>query len=176
MILKLRHSFSLPLCIIAIFLSAILPSTYAQASEYAQIGWEDLIPEGVPYSEIIGQGEIDYEADTWKPLYDQNATKFNETLANTPVKIPGYILPLELNEDGITEFILVPYIGACVHVPPPPPNQLIFVRTQQPWPTDSMWDAVWLSGTLETELQDLGIAETGYQITADKIEVYDWFE
>lgn len=144
------------------------------AARVKEITWDDLIPPGVPYGEIIGEGEMDVANDTWSPVYDANATKLNETLDGTLIRMPGYIIPLTLDANGVTEFILVPYIGACIHVPPPPPNQLVFTTTETPWPSDQLWDAVWVEGVLRTRLQETGIAETGYALTAQKMEPYQW--
>jgi uncharacterized protein len=44
------------------------------------------------------------------------------------VSIPGFMVPLEDDLDKVTEFLLVPYAGACIHVPPPPPNQMVYVE------------------------------------------------
>ena len=99
-----------------------------------EITWDDLIPPGVPYSEIIGDGEMDAANDTWRPIYDENGAKLNTSLDGQRVKLPGYIIPMDLGADGVTSFVLVPYVGACIHVPPPPANQLVFVTTERPWP------------------------------------------
>jgi len=146
----------------------------ATAAPFREITWDDLIPPGIPYAEIIGEGEYDEQADTWSPVFDENATKLNATLDGVPVKLPGYIIPLDMGADGVTSFILVPYVGACIHVPPPPPNQLVFVTTETPWPSEDLWDAVWVFGKLSAQLQSTEIAEIGYQLVADRIEIYEW--
>ncbi|WP_424926790.1 DUF3299 domain-containing protein [Amaricoccus tamworthensis] len=146
----------------------------AWPNTYREITWEDLIPPGVPYSEIIGEGEIDQVNDTWAPIFDANATKLNPELDGADVKLPGYIVPLDMGSDGVTSFILVPYVGACIHVPPPPPNQLVFVTTEDPWPSDSLWDAVWVLGRMSAQLNSTELAETGYEISANEIEIYEW--
>ncbi len=152
---------------------ALLPAA-AKASPFREIRWEDLIPPGVPYAEIIGEGEMDARNDTWNPVFDENATKLNTALDGASVKLPGYIIPLESGADGVTSFVLVPYVGACIHVPPPPPNQLVFVTTATPWPSDNLWDAIWVYGRLSARLQSTEIAEIGYQIEAENIEIYEW--
>ena len=139
-----------------------------------EISWDDLIPADVPYPEIIGEGEIDLEADTWNPIFDENARKFNESLRDEFIKLPGFVVPLETGAKGITSFILVPYYGACIHVPPPPPNQLVMVSTDVPWRDASFYGAVWVSGNLMIETTSTEIAETGYKINADFIEEYEW--
>ncbi|MDJ0640749.1 MAG: DUF3299 domain-containing protein [Paracoccaceae bacterium] len=153
--------------------STLLPTT-ALALTPREIGWEDLIPPGVPYSEIIGEGDMDVANDTWAPIYDANATKLNEDLDGAFIRMPGFIIPLEISRKGVTDFLLVPYVGACIHVPPPPPNQLVFVSTKKPWPDDKLWDAVWVVGTMRTKLQSTELGETGYKLTAEHMEVYVW--
>ncbi|MEM9577428.1 MAG: DUF3299 domain-containing protein [Pseudomonadota bacterium] len=139
-----------------------------------EIGWDDLIPPGVPYAEIIGDGEIDMVNDTWLPEFDENATKLNDALDGAYIRMPGYVLPIDISAEGVTSFIMVPYVGACIHVPPPPANQLVFVDTATPWPSDQLWDPVWVTGRMRHQLQSTTLADIGYALTADLIEVYDW--
>jgi hypothetical protein len=146
----------------------------AFASAPLEIGWSDLIPPGVPYAEIIGEGDLDEVNDTWAPIFDENATKLNEALDGKLIRMPGFILPIELGSAGVTDFILVPYIGACIHVPPPPPNQLVFAQTKEPWPGDELWTPVWVVGTMYTRLQTTELAETGYALQVENMEVYEW--
>jgi len=153
--------------------SAVLPHV-AQARAATEIGWDDLIPPGVPYSEIIGEGFMDERNDIWRPLFDANATKLNDALDGAYIRMPGFIIPIDLSVDGVTSFVLVPYVGACIHTPPPPPNQLVFVTADTPWPNDDLWEAVWVTGRMEHEIQTTGIAETGYTLQADEMEVYVW--
>ncbi|MEO9826999.1 MAG: DUF3299 domain-containing protein [Paracoccaceae bacterium] len=149
-------------------------ATPALAAKPKEIGWDDLIPPGVPYSEIIGEGDLDEVNDTWSPIFDANATKLNEALDGAYVRLPGFVLPLEMGAEGVTDFVLVPYVGACIHTPPPPPNQLIFARTKTPWPSEELWAPVWVVGTMFTRLQTTAIAETGYSLNVDSMEIYEW--
>ena len=139
-----------------------------------EITWDDLIPPGVPYSEIIAEGELDEENDYWRPIFDENSTKLNPALADAYIKMPGFIIPIDISADGVTSFILVPYVGACIHVPPPPPNQLVFVSTKVPWPSERLWGAVWVTGTMQNKVQYTEVADTGYELEADQIEIYIW--
>lgn len=159
---------------LALGLAGVVTPRFAFAAAAREITWDDLIPPGVPYSEIIGEGELDEVNDTWNPIYDANATKLNETLNGAYIRMPGYIVPLELGANGVTRFLLVPYVGACIHTPPPPPNQLVFVSSETPWPSDQLWDAVWVTGVMHTRLQSTELGETGYALTADKMEIYEW--
>ena len=146
----------------------------ARAATPIEISWDDLIPPGVPYAEIIGEGELDEANDTWSPIFDANATKLNDELDGAYISMPGYVLPLRIGAEGITDFVLVPYIGACIHVPPPPPNQLVFVNTETPWPGEQLWEAVVVTGLMRTQLLTTAVAETGYSLQADHIGVYQW--
>lgn len=160
-----------------IIVSAIAATATARpclAATPLEIGWDDLIPPGVPYAEIIGEGEMDLSNDTWSPIFDANATKLNQRLDGAYVRLPGFILPLEIGAKGVTDFILVPYVGACIHTPPPPPNQLVFAKAKRPWPSDQLWDAVWVVGTMRTQLQSTKIAQTGYALSVDAMEIYEW--
>ncbi len=152
---------------------AALPQA-VQAKTPKQVQWDELIPPGVPYSEIIGDGEIDFVNDTWRPLFDENATKLNAALDGAYVKMPGYVIPLDIGARGITRFVLVPYVGACIHVPPPPPNQLVIVDTDTPWDGSGLWEAVWVTGEMRHALQSTELADIGYALTADEIELFVW--
>jgi uncharacterized protein len=146
----------------------------AFANTPVEIMWEDLIPPGVPYSEIIGEGEMDEMNDFWRPIFDTNATKLNPILDGVYIKMPGFVIPLDLSDDGVTRFVLVPYVGACLHTPPPPPNQLVHVTTETPWPSNDLWSAVWVTGQMTHSLQSTEVAQTGYALTADAMEIYEW--
>ena len=153
--------------------SAALPRA-ALAKTPTEITWDDLIPPGVPYSEIVATGEMDETNDIWQPIFDENATKLNPVLDGAYIKMPGYIIPIDQSTDGVTSFVLVPYVGACLHTPPPPANQLVFVTTNKPWPSDNLWDAVWVTGQMQHELQSTEVAETGYLLKAEEMETYVW--
>ncbi len=146
----------------------------ALAATPREIMWDELIPAGLPYSEIIGEGEVDLINDTWNPIYDANATKLNEDLNGAYIKMPGFIIPFDISAEGVTNFMLVPYVGACIHTPPPPANQLVMVNAETPWPGDQLWDAVWVTGMMRTQLQSTDLGQTGYEIVADAMEVYVW--
>ena len=139
-----------------------------------EITWDDLIPPGVAYAEIIGQGEVDEANDRWLPQFDENATKLNKELHGAYIKMPGYVLPIDMSTAGVTSFIMVPYVGACIHTPPPPANQLVFVDSKRPWLSDKLWDPVWVTGRMRHELQSTTVADIGYALDADLIEGYEW--
>ena len=148
--------------------------TAGLANTPREITWDDLIPAGIPYGEIIGEGELDEAQDTWRPVFDENASKLNNDLRGAFIKIPGYMIPIDQTTAGVTSFVLVPYVGACIHTPPPPPNQLIFVQSDTPWPQDNLWNPVWVTGNINHDIQTTDVAETGYALQASKIEHFEW--
>lgn len=97
------------------------------------------------------------------------------------VRLPGYALPLEMADTGVTEFFLVPYIGACIHVPPPPPNQMVLVHVEKPFPTEDMYVPVWVTGRITTQSESKKLSlvdgenliETGYTIEATGVAAYE---
>ncbi len=104
----------------------------------------------------------------------------NPEVLDKTVRMPGYILPLEMDGDLAVEFLLVPTVGACIHTPPPAANQLIHVRYPQGYPIRGMYDPVWIVGELQSE-QQLELVtysdgqrnvESTYVMTAIDIEQY----
>lgn len=76
--------------------------------------------------------------------------------------VPGYVVPLEGDENVITEFLLVPYFGACIHIPPPPVNQTIYVKPRYPLLVDESWDIITVAGTLQAESATSDFGAAGY--------------
>ncbi len=85
------------------------------------------------------------------------------------VRIGGYVVPLDFEATNVKEFLLVPFVGACIHVPPPPPNQIIYVKAAKSFSVEGSFDPVWVTGTLKVASRDTGLAETGYSIEAAKV-------
>jgi hypothetical protein len=114
--------------------------------------------------------------------YKEIRTSVVEALNGQQVRIPGYFLPLEQSDTKVTEFLLVPYIGACIHVPPPPPNQIVHVRTLQKkgFSSKNLYTPVWVTGviTAKSMVKDLYLADgsaginIGYTMQAKRIEPY----
>jgi hypothetical protein len=90
------------------------------------------------------------------------------------VAIAGFIVPLDLDATTVKEFLLVPYIGACIHVPPPPPNQVIYVRSEKGVKITGLFDAVTVTGVLGQTEMTTELADVGYRINADKVEAYEF--
>jgi len=151
-----------------------------QASDIKELEWEDLIPTSWrPDSELVfkyNNGEIDDKdpriiALRKKMEQLQKLAPVNNSLDGLKVKIPGFVVPLEGDGKKVSEFLLVPYHGACVHVPPPPANQIVYVRSK---PTvRKLMETVWVTGTLKIAKIKNQVAEANYTLHADKIETYE---
>ena len=180
-------SVALYLTLVASISSAVLPGSVS-AAEVTTIEWTDLMPEeDLKALQQMPEVQHDYSqpspfddnyqgddpvAQQWQQIL--NSAKVVEKYNNTKVRVPGFIVPLEFDsEQNVTSFFLVPYFGACIHVPPPPPNQIIYVKYPQGAPIQQLWDVIYLIGTLKTESVSHDLAETAYVIEGTAIEEYD---
>ena len=94
-------------------------------------------------------------------------------LAGKLVKIPGFTVPLEDWASSATEFLLVPYVGACIHTPPPPPNQLVYIQMDEgKRATMDGWNPVWVEGVLEIEMTQSVYGYVGFTITGQRVYPY----
>lgn len=125
--------------------------------------------------------ELERQLDEIEEELDRRDVMVNRDLDGSIVRIPGYALPLEMTEGGITEFLLVPYVGACIHVPPPPPNQMVFVELREEYEVKSLFDPVWITGQLRVEQASRSLnyvdgtsdVATGYALSGVTIEPYE---
>lgn len=92
-----------------------------------------------------------------------------DSLNGRMVRIGGYVVPLDFEATRIKEFLLVPYVGACVHVPPPPANQIVYVTLTDPIEIKGAFDPVAVTGRLSTEPAFTGLADTGYTLAAEAV-------
>lgn len=107
-------------------------------------------------------------------------TATNDSIVGATVRIPGYLLPLEFKDQKAVQFLLVPTVGACVHTPPPPPNQMVYVRYPTGFKITGPYSPIWITGRLETDnlSPDIGFidgrrqVEVGYVMEADAVEPY----
>ena len=117
--------------------------------------------------------------------FDRMLAVYNETLVDRldgrDVEIPGYALPLEYSGAQISEFLLVPYVGACIHVPPPPPNQIVHVRFPEGFESEGLFTPVLVVGRISTGHSSRSLTyvdgsadiAVGYSLDASAIEIYD---
>ncbi len=158
----------------------------ARETEAAGYGDEDLESLRDTAVAHLAEGGLDAdqvleELDNFVAAANANNSKLVEALNNKNVKIAGYVLPTEFSGDLVIEFLLVPYVGACIHTPPPPANQMIHVEVEEGFITEGMFAPVWVMGKIRTELSTQSIflvdgsadVDAGYQIKASDIEPYE---
>jgi uncharacterized protein len=156
------------------------PKAPAKPGSPRVLKWDELVPAGWdPMKDLAGLDMAGLsDAD---PRAAQMMKKMREVWDNAPtnpalegqaVRIPGFVVPLEETKDGVKEFLLVPYFGACIHSPPPPSNQIIHVLPRSPAKGVRSMDAVWISGTLTTSRTDSYMGASSYRIEALSVEPY----
>ena len=156
---------------------ALMPQV-ARAKDYVDLDWADLIPNNKTTSpSILDDFKELLEAlaatdETNAPIEQKVSSGVRSDWNGMAVRLPGYVVPIEFSSTGVTEFILVPFFGACVHVPAPPPNQLVLVTTKSPYNSKGIYEAVNVTGIFNTESTTTQLAEIGYTLLADSIESY----
>lgn len=153
------------------FGAALLATRFAHAKDYVDLEWTDLVPEGQNVIPPALQSLIEHDQSA--PSGQQPASSGVRTDWNGQiVRLPGFILPIDFSGTGVTAFILVPFVGACVHVPPPPANQLVFVTTEKPYESSGMYEPVNVIGMFGTASTSTQLADIAYALSADRIEPY----
>ena len=169
------------LCVVLLWVGA------AQAA-LEETDWLDLMPESDRQA-LFDMPEITHDTpEVDSGFYTPSAGGLRTTDKNMPdvmystqtvpeldgrqMLLGGYPVPLETNEQGrFVEFFLVPYPGACIHVPPPPPNQIILVRYPQGILLDDIYAPLWVEGTLRVEISSNDLADSAYAIEAQSVQV-----
>ncbi|CUH52913.1 hypothetical protein SAMN04488037_103164 [Shimia marina] len=110
------------------------------------------------------------------------STASNPEIIGESIRLPGYLLPLEMEGEKAVEFLLVPTVGACIHTPPPPANQIVRVSYPDGFPAEGFYTPIWITGALEEELvrQSLFMVDgdtevdVTYQMKAETVELYEY--
>lgn len=164
----------------------------AEKVDYQEIEWTDLMPKEdldalmnppAYLDEIADGSEEDTLDDQFKNPQDNPDDPYQKALMSTriipefhqrKIRLPGFIVPLDFDDHQIiTTFLLVPFFGACIHLPPPPPNQIIFATYEPGLPLDDLSDAFFVEGTIFTELKEHDLATSAYSMTIDRILPYE---
>jgi hypothetical protein len=150
------------------------------AGSFQLIDWDALIPKGwdpMKDFKTLGMsmlGDSDPRAqealDRLKHAWDTAPTE--AAMDGKRVRLAGFVVPLDGNENALREFLLVPYFGGCIHVPPPPANQIVHVLLTTPLKGVKTMDALWVSGTLHVAIQDTAMGTSGYRMDAERTEPY----
>lgn len=161
-------------------------------SAFKTIEWTDLMPKEDldallnPPSYITDVEDGSFEDQISNQIQNTLAAasddRYQQALVSTrivpemnaqAIRVPGFIVPLEFNDQQlVTQFFLVPYFGACIHVPPPPPNQIIFVNYSKGLKLDSLYNPFWVSGMLKTSIVENETATAAYTMQMQSYENY----
>ncbi len=159
--------------------------------QYDTYEWTDLLPDSDLQALLnppefifdIEEGSADDTLlDPLKAPATEAETAYEKALISTSirpeldgkdVRIAGFIVPLEFDTDqSVRQFFFVPYFGACIHVPPPPPNQLILVDSEQKLNVTDIYQPYWIQGELRTTLHENDIATSAYTMNLHHVELY----
>ncbi len=167
-----------PRLTVLLSLMALLLIAPARA-EFTPIAWTDLIPEDIKEDTVaLIQSTRNPMVHTSPDLAPQ---RVNPDLLRTvakfhgkTVRLAGFMVPLDGDDQGPRTLLLAPYAGACIHVPPPPPNQLIYIEMEEgefvPW--DYYNEPFYIEGEITIEHVDGEMAQTSYTIRNARFEPY----
>ena len=159
-----------------------------QDESYETIEWVNIMPADdlealMNPPDYIGQIVDGSSEDNMDPLNElakdnEQVQRFQSALASTniveeylgkKIRIPGFIVPLEGEDQTITEFFIVPFFGACLHMPPPPPNQIIHVQYETGVELENLYDAFWFEGTLSAKLISNDLGASAYALNIKSV-------
>jgi len=142
---------------------ALIPDDYSPEKLLAEYQPENMEDDDPRASELM---------DKLRKLWDEAPVR--PELDGQTVRLPGFTVPLEGDSQETTSFLLVPYYGACIHVPPPPANQTVYVLTEPGKGTKlGEFDVVWITGTMSVKRMDNDMAEAGYTLYATDVAPYE---
>jgi len=146
---------------------------------------EGMTKEAADAAEWLKQEGVDIEGllvrrEEIKQLRIKRANAMDQGLHGTSIRMPGYALALEYEDKRVKEFLLVPWVGACIHTPPPPPNQIVYVEAAEAFQVASRFEPVWIEGTMEVGaakkqlflVDGTADIDIGYSLTDAVVEPY----
>jgi len=150
------------------------------------IKWEELMSQA-DLAAILNAPEVSHEGFGWEEQLNEGSPEemafskalhsfdVNPELLGKRILLPGFVVPTAYNEDRlVTEFFLVPFFGACIHVPPPPPNQIIYITYEAGLRLDNMSEAYYVVGELNGQVVRHDLADSAYRMEAEQIEIYTY--
>ncbi|MGB0662429.1 MAG: DUF3299 domain-containing protein [Pontibacterium sp.] len=148
-----------------------------------QLDWSALMPEDYSLDSLFDDQQeqlanIDDYSNEAMLLMDEMMAKLQSApivpeMDGKMVRIPGFVVPVQGDGETIKTFFLVPYFGACLHLPPPPSNQIVYVNFEPGTSIDNLYDAIWVTGKLTIENTHNDLASSGYSLEAYVIEPYE---
>jgi hypothetical protein len=145
--------------------------------------WDDLMPKDWnPFAQLDAMRDSAGKIEDGTAEADRLMRAFVTAGKSAPVvpdldgqrvRLPGFVVPLDHDGTKVSSFLLVPYFGACIHVPPPPANQIVYVQTADGYPMKELFDPVWVTGTITTQAHSNDVGDAGYTLQAETVEAYE---
>lgn len=155
---------------------AVTGLAFANREPAREVDWLELMPKDEVEAMMAASASMSFNHDEMSAEIGKQTGSFRAMpeFDNQRIKLAGYIVPVQTTADGeLSEFFLVPYFGACIHVPPPPPNQIVFARLEKPIPMTEIYDAFWVTGTMKIERFKNDIAATAYTMAVEDVRMYE---
>lgn len=155
-------------------------ATPGSEAEPRTLDWDDLMPADFEPEDLLKDIDVSRMNDN-DPQARELMAKLRQTWDEAPVvtqlnevrvRLPGFVVPLETDGKTTSRFLLVPYVGACIHVPPPPLNQTVLVEAPQGAVIQQVFEPVWVTGRLAVERATTELANAGYTLTATEVTPY----
>jgi hypothetical protein len=153
---------------------AVTGPAFANREPAREVDWLELMPKDEVEAMMAASAAAQLSVDHNKMGEQTGSFRAMPEFDNQRIKLAGYIVPVQTTADGqLSEFFLVPYFGACIHVPPPPPNQIVYARLEKPIPMTEIYDAFWVTGTMKIERFQNDIAATAYTMAVEDVRLYE---
>lgn len=152
-----------------------------------ELAWSELMPPGWdPRHPSASAAATRLDAQALASLADDDPTarqmmaELQDAFANAPVRpeldgqrvrLRGYVVPLGVGWGGTDEFLLVPYYGACIHSPPPPPNQIVHVKAPAKIAGVRSMSVVTVTGRIQAQATSSVLATSGYRLTPEDVRL-----
>lgn len=148
-----------------------LAGTAAAAEQPEVTTWADLMPPGekAPLPLFGHTGPVfDLDVPEQPGTFNINLEAVGQSSA-----LQGFMVPLDVEEGRIARFLLVPYFGACIHLPPPPPNQIVEVTPAEPLKLTNLERPVLVRGILRSQISHSELGGSAYSIHAESVRIMD---
>lgn len=179
--------------LVVLTMFCLITSASNAAAQYREVEWTELMPKEdlaalLDPPDFLNGIEDGSQQDSvaalnQRDITDQKAERYRDALSSTrpidefdqqAIRIPGYIVPLAQNEQRrVTSFFVVPYFGACLHMPPPPPNQILFVNYPKGIELQNLQQPFWFEGKLNIEISKHDLGTSAYTLHVDNYQLYE---
>lgn len=154
--------------------TGLLVAVSITAAEYEPIeadfdrwadNWNLLIPPGT-YDFVPDNVSFDLMFDpTFQTQLEEAGNQLDPSIEGMEIELAGFMVPLENQGDQVTQFLLVPEAGQCIHIPPPPMNQTLVVdAASNPTPLRDLYQPIIVTGRVSVGSQSFELADSGYTL------------